>query len=246
MSNQLTLIDWIPNLVRGLKLTLLITGLSILLMLALAVILGVMARTPSRWIRTVARVIIEFFRGTSLVVQLFWFYFALPILLGVRLDGVLVGVLAFGLNFGAYGAEVVRGSLNAVPRPQWEAATALNFTTWQRMRKIIWPQAIVLMIPPMNNLLIQLLKSTPLLTAISLVDVMAMGQGYIDATGNAASMYIALMVIYFIIAYVITFISRGGEVMAKKRLGQHPGLRFVFRKRAPDKPGDLETPMEKV
>lgn len=241
MSTQITLIDWIPNLWRGLQLTLLITGLSILLMLALSIILGVMARTPAVWVRAIARTIIEFFRGTSLVIQLFWMYFALPILLGVRLDAVLVGVIAFGLNFGAYGAEVVRGSLNAVPRAQWEAATALNFTAWQRMRKVIWPQAIVLMIPPMNNLLIQLLKSTPLLTAISLVDVMAMGQGFINRTGDPALMYLVLMVIYFVIAYVITFISRGAETFAKARLGRHAGLRSIFRKSAEDKQADVSS-----
>lgn len=242
-NDEITLIDWIPNLLEGLKVTLLIAALGTVLTLLLSVVLGLMARSHQLWVRGVARTVIEFFRGTSLVILLFWMFFALPILLGVRLDAVLVGVLAFGLNFGAYGAEVVRGSLAAVPRAQWEAATALNLTAWRRMRKVIWPQAIPLMIPPMNNLLILLLKSTPLLTTIALVDVMAMGEGFIFATGEAPKMYILLMVIYFIIAYAVTFFMKGAEVVAKNRLGQHPGLRSIFRKETPDdrlaKTGDL-------
>lgn len=229
MDTEPTVIDWIPNLLEGLQVTLLVAVLGAALMLALSVVLGIMARTEALWIRAIARAVIEFFRGTSLVIQLFWLYYVLPVL-GVRIDAVVVGVLAFGLNFGAYGAEVVRGSLNAVPRAQWEAGTALNFTALQRMRKIIWPQAVVIMIPSMNNLLIQLLKSTPLLYTISLVDVMNMGRSYIFATGNTATMYLVLLVIYFILAYTITFFSKGSEILGKKRLGQHPGFRAMFQR----------------
>lgn len=240
MAEQLTVIDWVPNLLEGLKITLIVTVLGALLMLVLATVLGLMARMHSIIIRGIARTIIEFFRGTSLLIQLYWLYFALP-LVGFKMDPILVGVVALGLNFGAYGAEVVRGSLNAVPAAQWEAATALNLTAAQRMRRVIWPQGFALMIPSMNNLLIQLLKSTPLLYTISLVDVMAMGNGFIYAGGSSTIMYLALMVIYFIMAYVMTFISNGTEVYAKSRLGQHQGLRKVFRKRAPDDPLSRES-----
>ncbi|PRX49243.1 amino acid ABC transporter membrane protein 1 (PAAT family) [Prauserella shujinwangii] len=226
------LIDWIPNLLRGLGNTMLVTVFGTLLMLVLAVVLGLMARSPRIPVRGVARVVIEFFRGTSLPIQLFWLFYALP-MVGFRLEPIVAGVVAFGLNYGAYGAEVVRGAINAVPKPQWEAATALNFSSWQRMTRVIWPQAIPLMIPAMNNLFIQLFKSTPLLFAISIADIMFMGESFRFAGGNSTAMYLLLMAIYFVIAYAVTFLMNLAEAAVKARLGQHEGVRSMFRTRKP-------------
>ncbi|NIJ10900.1 polar amino acid transport system permease protein [Saccharomonospora amisosensis] len=232
MNDTPTLFDWTGNLVSGLGVTLLITALGTALMLVVSIVLGLLARSQRLPVRGMARTIIEFFRGTSLPIQLWWLFFALP-LLGIKFDAVFVGVLAFGLNYGAYGAEVVRGSINSVPRTQWEAAIALNLSPWQRMTRVIWPQAIALMIPSMNNLFIQLLKSTPLLYTISLVDLMTMGESFRFAGGNETVMYLALMVIYFILAYAVTFLSNMAEIVAKSKLGRHEGLRSVFRPRKP-------------
>ncbi|GAA1232404.1 ectoine/hydroxyectoine ABC transporter permease subunit EhuC [Prauserella halophila] len=228
MNDIPTVWDWTGNLLDGLRVTLQVTVLGTLMMLAIAVALGLMARSRRLLVRGVARVVIELFRGTSLPIQLLFLFFALP-LMGIRFEALFCGVLAFGLNYGAYGAEVVRGSINAVPKPQWEAATALNLSAWQRMTRVIWPQAIPLMIPSMNNLFIQLLKSTPLLYAISLVDLMNKGEAFRLAGGNATAMYLTLMVIYFVMAYAVTLLSNMAEVIAKARLGQHAGLRSVFR-----------------
>ncbi|WP_199432754.1 ectoine/hydroxyectoine ABC transporter permease subunit EhuC [Qaidamihabitans albus] len=226
------LLDWVPNLMRGLGNTMLVTLFGTLLMLVLAVVLGLMARSHRLPVRGVARVVIEFFRGTSLPIQLFWLYFALP-MAGFRLEPIVAGVVAFGLNYGAYGAEVVRGAINAVPKPQWEAATALNLSSRQRMTRVIWPQAIPLMIPAMNNLFIQLFKSTPLLFAISISDIMFMGESFRFAGGNSTAMYLLLMVIYFVIAYAVTLLANLAEVAVKSRLGQHEGIRSLFRTRKP-------------
>lgn len=228
MNGVPTLLDWIPNLLRGLQLTVLLTVLGALLMLLVAVVLGLAARSNRLLLRGAARTVIEFFRGTSLFVQLFWLFFALP-QLGLRFDPLLVGVLALGLNYGAYGSEVVRGSLNAVPREQWEAATALNLSRWQRMRRVIWPQAVVLMLPPFNNLLIQLLKGTPLVIAISLVELFTMGEAFRTAGGNVILMYLLVLpALYLALAYTMTFAMNLLEVAAKARLGQGRGLRDAF------------------
>lgn len=228
MNGVPTLLDWIPNLLRGLQLTVLLTVLGALLMLLVAVVLGLAARSNRLLLRGAARTVIEFFRGTSLFVQLFWLFFALP-QLGLRFDPLLVGVLALGLNYGAYGSEVVRGSLNAVPREQWEAATALNLSRWQRMRRVIWPQAVVLMLPPFNNLLIQLLKGTPLVIAISLVELFTMGEAFRTAGGNVILMYLLVLpALYLALAYTMTFVMNLLEVAAKARLGQGRGLRDAF------------------
>lgn len=228
MEDLQALIEWIPNLWRGFQLTLLVTLLGALLMFVLAIVLGLMARSDRLAIRGVARTVIEFFRGTSLLVQLFWLFFALP-LLGVRLDALLVGVLALGLNYGAYGAEIVRGSINAVPAPQWEAAIALSLSPWQRMRRVIWPQAVALMIPAFNNLFIQLLKSTPLLFAIALLDLMYYGEAFRLNGGNATAMYLALLAIYFVMTYAFTLLFTIAEVRTNHKLGRHEGFASIFR-----------------
>ncbi|MGB3696028.1 MAG: amino acid ABC transporter permease, partial [Gordonia sp. (in: high G+C Gram-positive bacteria)] len=165
-------VDALPALGRGIVVTLELTAGGGLLAFALAVLLGTVVRV--RWLpaRFVARVLIEFFRGTSLVVQLFWLFYVLP-LFGYQLDPILCGILALGLNYGAYGAEVVRGALNSVDPGQIEAAVALNFSPWQRMSRVVFPQAWAMMIPSLGNLLIHLLKGTAFASFITLQDLTA-------------------------------------------------------------------------
>jgi polar amino acid transport system permease protein len=223
---------WTDELLSGLWVTIYVTLLSAAGAFIVAFVLGLMARMERLLPRTVARTVIEFFRGTSLLVQLFWLYFVLP-LLGYRLDALFVAVLAFSLNFGAYGAEVVRGSINAVPRPQWEGAIALSLTPSQRMRRVILPQALPLMLPPFNNLLIQLLKSTPLVFLITLQDLTYVGDAYRASVGNEALIFPLLMLVYFVLSYVFTLVMHVFEARAKQRLGQAEAPRKIFAFRGP-------------
>jgi polar amino acid transport system permease protein len=223
---------WSDDLLAGLWVTVYMTLLSAALAAVIAFALGILARMRHLVPRTFARIVIEFFRGTSLLVQLFWLFFALP-LWGYRLDPVTVGVLAFGLNFGAYGAEVVRGSINAVPKAQWEGAIALSLSPFQRMRRVILPQAFPLMIPPFNNLLIQLIKSTPLLFVITLTDLTTVSDQYRASEGNEAFIFGLLLVIYFLLAYVATLFMHLLEARAKARLGQRETPREILAFRGP-------------
>jgi polar amino acid transport system permease protein len=225
--SELEIGAWSDDLLAGLWVTVYMTVLSAALALVVAFALGLLARMQALLPRTFARVVIEFFRGTSLLVQLFWLFYALP-LWGYRLEPVTVGVLAFGLNFGAYGAEVVRGAINAVPKPQWEGAIALNLSPFDRMRRVILPQAYPLMIPPFNNLLIQLIKSTPLLFLIIITDLTAVADQYRAAVGNEAFIFGLLLVVYFLLAYVATLFMHLLEARAKARLGQREELREVL------------------
>jgi polar amino acid transport system permease protein len=218
---------WSDDLLSGLWVTVYMTVLSAALAAAIALVLGLLARMDHLAPRTFARVVIEFFRGTSLLVQLFWLFYALP-LWGYQLDPVEVGVVAFGLNFGAYGAEVVRGSINAVPRAQWEGAIALSLSPFQRMRRVILPQAFPLMIPPFGNLLIQLIKSTPLLFLVTLVDLTAVADQYRASEGKEAFIFGLLLVIYFLLAYISTLFMHFLEARAKARLGQREELREIL------------------
>src|SRR5690606_18739516 len=128
-------------------------------LLAFAAGIGKLSKVaPLRWLSVVY---IEIFRGTSLLVQMFWLFFALP-LLGVRLEPTTAGILALSLNIGAYGAEVVRGAILAVDPKQYEAATAVNFGPRYTLWQIILPQALVEMMPPFGNLVVQNLKDTAL------------------------------------------------------------------------------------
>ena len=179
-------------------------------------------------VRGVSRTIVEFFRGTSLLVQLFWLFFVLP-LLGYELDPLFCGILALGLNYGAYAAEVVRGALAAVcPPSRGEAAIALNFTRWQRLRKVTFPQAWVQMIPPLNNLLIQLLKGSALASFILLSDLTYHIGELRKSTGDTVFAFGIGLVIYFVIAYILTLFMNLLEFLAKARLGTGPTLRGLL------------------
>jgi polar amino acid transport system permease protein len=225
---------WLEDFAGGLWVTIYVTLISAAFALVIAFVLGLLARTEHIVPRTFARTIIELFRGTSLLVQLFWFTFALPPILGIVWDRPAIpAIIAFSLNFGAYGAEVVRGAINAVATPQWEAAIALNLTPFQRMRRVILPQAVPLMIPPFNNLLIQLLKSTPLVFLVFVQDFLTIGEQYRRAEGHYVFLYIAELVVYFLLAYAFTLLLRALEARAKARLGRGEPRRKIFSFRGP-------------
>lgn len=205
-------LDLLPPLLKGLKITLLLTMYSIAVALCLAFLTGLARLSHSRLIRGIAAGYVEIFRGTSLLVQLFWMYFALPMLLDIHLSALTAAVIALGLNYGAYGSEVVRSSILAVPKGQVEASIALNFTPYQRMRSIILPQAWVMMLPGFGNLQIELLKGTSLVYLITLSDLTYQGmmlRSY-DISQTSA-IFIWLLVFYFVTSYVLTLIIRIAE-----------------------------------
>ncbi|MEU5285971.1 ectoine/hydroxyectoine ABC transporter permease subunit EhuC [Streptomyces sp. CA-278952] len=226
------LVEEFPRVRSGLWVTLQATVLGALLAGVLAFALGLMAGSRLLLARGVSRVVVEFFRGTSLYIQLFWLYYAMPLLTGYELTPVVCGVVAFGLNFGAYGAEVVRGAINSVPRGQYEAAIALNLSPSRRLWKVILPQAWVQMIPSFTNLLIQLLKATPLLWLISAADLMTVIQQLRDRTGETLTAYLTLLVAYFVLAYALTMLMNLLERSAKRRLGLDTGAKGLFKSRS--------------
>jgi len=172
-----------------------------------AFILGLCRLSHSPILRWAATIYIEFFRGSSIFVQLFWAYFVLP-LAGFPLDPLTTGILVLGLNVSAYGAEVVRGAILAVPKEQYETAIAINLTPYQRMRHIILPQAIVLMLPTFGNNAIELMKATAIVSLISLSDLTFQAQVIRLQTGNTAFPFIGALLIYFVISLMIIICVR--------------------------------------
>ncbi|WP_329210770.1 ectoine/hydroxyectoine ABC transporter permease subunit EhuC [Streptomyces sp. NBC_00683] len=227
-----TFLDELPQIRAGLWVTIEATVLGSLLALLLSFVLGLAAGSKLLPVRGVSRIVVEFFRGTSLYIQLFWLYYAMPQLTGYELTPLLCGVVAFGLNYGAYGSEIVRGAINSVPRAQYEAAVALNMSPSHRMRKVILPQAWVQMIPSFTNLLIQLLKCTPLLWLISAADLMTVIQQIRDRTGETVGAYLTLLAVYFVLAYALTLLMNLLERSAKRRLGLHTGAGSLLRTRS--------------
>lgn len=207
------------RLLDGLLVTLQLTvyGAALGLVFAFAAGLARLSRTPV--VRGLAFAYTEGFRGLPALVVLFWLVFALPSM-GFQLEPLFAGVLALSLNIGAYGAEVVRGAILSVPTSQLEAATALNFTHWQRMRRIVLPQAAVSMVPPFGNLLIELLKATALVSLVYLQDLTFQGQIVRAATGNTAMTFLGLLVGYGVIALVLTIIVRLVERRAAASVGR--------------------------
>jgi polar amino acid transport system permease protein len=157
------------TLLLGTVTTLKVLVCSIILYVVISMIFGLMRLSKNPIIQGTATVYIEFFRGTSLLVQLFWVYYVLPFF-GISLEAFTAGVVALGLNFGAYGAEIVRGGILAVPKGQWEAAFALNFSSSKRMKNIIIPQIFPIILPPAANLTVELLKATALVALVTVVD----------------------------------------------------------------------------
>lgn len=227
-----SLVAALPKIFEGVWVTFKLTLGGAVLAFALAVSLGLLARHKNILLRGLGRFIIEFFRGTSLVVQLFWFFFVLP-QFGMRIDPMIVGVIALGLNYGAYSAEVVRGSINSVEDGQWEAATALSLSRTHRMWHVIFPQAWALMIPSLNNLLIQLLKGTAIVSFITLHDLTyQIDKLRVDT--NTFFAYTVGLVLYFLLAYLFTLFMNGVEIRAKHRLGMGKPLREVLSFRRPN------------
>jgi len=207
-----------PRFLDGTIVTLQQAGLGTLLAIIVALSMAFMKMSSFLPVRWVAVLYIEIFRGTSLLVQLYWIFFVLP-LFGMTLDKFTAGFLAVGLNLGAYGAELVRGGVQSVPRGQYEAAIALNMPPFKRMRRIIFPQALLNMLPPWGNLLIELLKSTALVALISVADLMFESKQINATTFLSAQAFGTALIIYYIIARcVVTPGMRGLEKRLSRKL----------------------------
>ncbi|HKI55607.1 MAG TPA: ectoine/hydroxyectoine ABC transporter permease subunit EhuC [Trueperaceae bacterium] len=213
-----TLSSLLPPLLKGARLTaelaLVSTGVG-----AVMAFLSGIGKLSRIWpARMLSIVYIEVFRGTSLLVQMFWLYYALP-LLGVSLGATLAGILALGLNIGAYGAEVVRGAILAVPTGQYEAAVALNFSKRYTLWNVVLPQALVEMMPPFGNLAVQNLKDTALVSLITLSDLTFRAQNLRNLTLDTVPIYSLTLVLYFVMALILMALMRLLERVIANRVG---------------------------
>lgn len=204
-------LEYLPFILGGLPYTL---GISLASMVAAAVVglvVGLLRASPhrSRWFPALA--FIEFVRGISEVVQFYWIFFAFPVLLAIRIDPLTAAVIVIGMVQGAYTAEIVRGALLAVPKPQREATIALNFGRLDAMRHVIFPQAFATMLPSLGNIAVDIVKNTSIVSLVTVADLTFRVQSVRSQIGHSYLLYGLLMLIYLALAALIGWAFRGLE-----------------------------------
>ncbi|MFD2052060.1 ectoine/hydroxyectoine ABC transporter permease subunit EhuC [Mesorhizobium calcicola] len=208
------------RILSGTLVTVVLTILAAILAVSIAVAVGLMRMSTNTLTRGLSAIYIEVFRGTSLLVQLYWIFFVLP-LFGITLEKFTAGFIAVGMNLGAYGAELVRGAILSVPRGQWEAALAINMSPAKRMRRVILPQAVVIMLPAWGNLLIELLKATALVALIAVTDLMFEVKQINGTTFMSVQAFGTALIIYYVIArFLITPFMRWFERSMLRKMGR--------------------------
>ncbi|MBJ7554701.1 ectoine/hydroxyectoine ABC transporter permease subunit EhuC [Marinomonas spartinae] len=206
-------------LLQGAVVTIKIVAMALPLAAVMAFIFGLIRLYSPAPFKQIAIFYIEFFRGTSALIQLYWIYFVLPFF-GITIDAMTAAVVALGLNIGAYGTEVVRGAVQSVPKGQYEASIALNFTARQRVWRIILPQAFVNMIPPFGNLAIELVKATSLVSLITIGDLTFKAKSLADTTLQVGEIFGVVLFLYFIMSQALALLFKLLEKRLSKGLGR--------------------------
>lgn len=195
----------LPIILIGLTVTLKAAAAGFGIALILGLVFALLRRSRVKLISWPTAVVVEFLRDTPLLVQLFFLYYVLPEF-GIVLPAFLTGALALGLQYAAYTSEVYRGGMEAVHHGQWEAATALNLTRMQTYRDIIIPQAIPRIVPAMGNYLVAMIKETPVLSVVTVLEMM----GLANMIGERTFEYLVPLTLVGLIFLLLTIICSAG------------------------------------
>jgi polar amino acid transport system permease protein len=196
---------------QGLLGTLAITGTALAFGLPLGLGLALSRLAPSRWLAWPAGFVIEFFRTTPPLVQLFWFFFALPILVDIRMTPFLAAAITFSIQSSAFFAEVFRAGIVSIEKGQWEAARAIGMKRSQAMRRIILPQAIKRMIPAFTERAIELMKTTTLVATVSYADLLYQANELAQKTFRPIEIFTATALIYFVVIFGLSLCVQAVE-----------------------------------
>ena len=213
--------DWdfawsiLPQLLAGFRITLIATALGAVVAAVLGLVFAILRRSRNRLVARTTGFVVEFIRGTPLLVQLYFIFYVLPDI-GLRLPALAAGVLGMGLHYAAYFAEVYRGGIEAVPRGQWEAARATNLTVRQTWVHVVLPQAVPPMIPAMANYVLAMFKETPLLSAITVMELM----GQARSVANSTYRYVEPITLVGVCFLIVSIISVVGLRWLERRFGR--------------------------
>lgn len=205
------IVDAIPALLQGARLTVFITVAGLAGGVLVGLLFGLMRAYGNRLVSAIAFAYVEFVRGTPIVVQVMFIYFALPVLLGVRVDAMTAAITSIIVNSGAYISEIVRGSFLSVPRGLREAGLALGLPTWRVLAFVVGPVAFRRMTPPLGNQFIVSLKDTSLFIVIGVGELTRQGQEIMAANFRAVEIWTAVAIIYLLLIGVLTFALRTVE-----------------------------------
>ncbi|UOQ83390.1 amino acid ABC transporter permease [Gracilibacillus salinarum] len=202
------IIDALPTLLKGMGLTVEITVISLILAMFIGVMLGIFSITKSKVLRFISTAFVDIIRGTPLLVQILFIYFGLPSVLNISLTAFAAGVIAITINAAAYLVEIFRAGINSIDKGQMEAGRTIGFSYSQTMRLIILPQAFRRMIPAFVNQFIVSIKDTSLLSAIGLAELTLSGQSIYAVNFRAFEILTVVGILYFIIIYSLSILSR--------------------------------------
>jgi polar amino acid transport system permease protein len=204
--------SWTPQLLRGARVTIALTVLAVGTGLVISLFLALGKMSKNRVINKICSAYVFFFRGTPLLMQLYFVYYALPMIIPAFTinSRFLAAFIAFSLNSGAYCAEIIRAAIQSIDKGQFEASRALGLSYAQTMRLVIIPQSIRRLIPPVGNEFIMILKDASLVSMIALVDITKATRN-IEGSTRSALVYIPAMILYLIITAVFSFVFRKAE-----------------------------------
>ncbi|MGI5139767.1 ectoine/hydroxyectoine ABC transporter permease subunit EhuD [Streptomyces sp. CA-106110] len=202
--------DFMPHFWDGLLVTLQALALGSLISFALGLVWALLMRTPSRWVRWPVRIVTEFIRDTPLLVQLFFLFYVLPEW-GLTFSALTTGVIAIGLHYSTYTMQVYRAGIEAVPAGQWEAATALSLSMRRTWTVVILPQAIRRVVPALGNYVISMLKDTPLLMAITVLDMLGEARLFSQQHFQFTEPLTVIGVAFVLISYPASLLLRALE-----------------------------------
>jgi polar amino acid transport system permease protein len=209
-------LDVLPQLLRGLIITVYATLIGTAIAMVVGLLLAMARRSHLRLISWPVGAFVEFVRSTPLLVQLFFLFFVLPAY-GIQFSPLTTGILALGLHYSTYTSEVYRAGIDGVPKGQWEAATALNFSPVNKWTKVVLPQAIPNVVPALGNYLIAMFKDTPLLAAITVVEMLQQARSIGSETFRYLEPITLVGLLFLVVSYVSAVLVRRLET----RLG-HP------------------------
>jgi glutamine transport system permease protein len=193
----------VPVLLEGVKLTIWITIFGLIIGFIFGALAGLAKTSRKKLPQKIAGLYIESIRGTPLMVQVLFLYFGLPLALGMRIPPLVAGIIAIGLNSGAYIAEIVRGAIQSIDKGQVEAGRSIGLTRLQSMLYVIWPQAFKRMIPPLGNQFIISLKDTSLLVVIGVGELTRQGQEIIAYNFRAFEVWLTVAIMYLVLTMTI-------------------------------------------
>ena len=210
----------LPRLLQATLNTLAAAGVGYAIAVVLGLVFALAQRTPSRIVTMVVRECVEFIRSTPLVLQIFFVFFVGP-QFGIRLSPWVAGMIAIGLHYAAYLSEVYRGGLEAVPKGQWEACTALNLSATKTYFRVIIPQALPLSLAGMGNYLVGIFKDTPMLSVIGVAELMQAANAIGGSTYRYLEPYTMVGIIFLAISLPAAGLIKLFEAWVRKKLGMN-------------------------